>query len=607
MINRQLRQIIPFLLLLGGAVALVSCDGVANLDVENKNAPNRQRAVTDPGDVESILQGAFRSFWQGIYETQALGIGTQSYAPGPHLDMMGGASTTTNAVSDFVGYSAKPMGQVQNTSGYSGAGAMQVPWNNLNGALSSANDVLTAIEQDELDIVVDGNDRTTQTRAGAYLVRGLAHGYIANIFDQGYAQTIDFPQNPSQPELSEYGAILDQAISDLQQARSIAEGNSFELTGVLPWQGSPPSSAQVARIANTMSARFAVQNSRTLDENTGSTIGGSEQYGWNDVLQWTRNGIEENVTLQLTTNPYEDDYASLSTVVNWYWRVDHRIINLMDSDYPARYPLDRAANAEAIPPAESEDDRICEEPKSLDTQGGFGDITSDTERTPETCFYIYTNDHSIGFDAGRDGSSFSSYWWAPRWAAAIGNELPFAGGPRPLFRVNENRTLQAEAEIRASNGGGIDAAENVINNGSRTNVGNLPPLDADSENEALRAIYYERAVQLSRTVPALAWTDLRRRDALFRGTPKHLPIPAEELETVQREVYSFGGGGSAGEPGTASGDMAWCTGNNPLVGNSVPSSGCDAEGYQAPAASSKDLTGKSLDDGSSSPTSTPVQ
>lgn len=616
MINRKLRTAIPLLLLAAGAVFLASCDGVADLDVENENAPDRQRAVTDPGDVVSILNGAYRSFYEGVYESFAAGIGTQSYAPGPHFDMMGAATTTTNAVSDFVGYSAKPMGQIQNTSGYSGAGAMQVPWNNLNGALSSANDVIRAIEQDDLAIVVDGEDLTARTRAGAYLVRGLAHGYIANIFDKGYAQTLDFPQNPSQPAVSGYGAIVDQAISDLQQAKSIAQNNSFELAGVLPWRGSPPSSDQVVRIANTMSARFLVQNSRTLDENTGNTIGGSEQYGWNDVLSWTENGIEEDFSLQVNANPYTDSYANLSTVVSWYFRVDHRIINLMDPDYPARYPVDKATSTTPIEPAESPDERLCEyvdvAPDEDGIQrpppgGGFGDIAG-ADREPDNCFYIYVSDFVAGFDAGRDASSFSTYWWAPQWATTLGNVPTYGAGPRPLFLVNENRTLHAEAEIRASNGGGVSAAESVINGGSRTNVGGLPPLSGSSENEALRAIYYERTIQLTRTVPALAWADLRRRDALFEGTPTHLPIPAEELQTVQRQVYSFGGPGNAGSPGTASGDMAWCSGSNPLVGNTVPSSGCDPSGYSHPAASSSTLNAmKGASESTFSPASTPVQ
>jgi hypothetical protein len=35
-------------------------------------------------------------------------------------------------------------------------------------------------------------------------------------------------------------------------------------------------------------------------------------------------------------------------------------------------------------------------------------------------------------------------------------------------------------------------------------------------------------------------------------------VPATELQTVGAELYTFGGVGSAGEPGTASGDNAWC-------------------------------------------------
>jgi hypothetical protein len=201
----------------------------------------------------------------------------------------------------------------------------------------------------------------------------------------------------------------------------------------------------------------------------------------------------------------------------------------------------------------------------------------------------------------------NSYWWAPQWATTIGNELPYAGGPRPLFLENENRTLQAEAEIRASNGGGVSAARELINNGSRTNIGNLEPLSTSDQNAVLRAIYYERAVQLARTVPAFTWADLRRRDALFEGTPTHLPLPADELETVQRDIYSFGGSQNAGQPGTSSGENAWCTGNNPLVGNTVPSSGCAADGYSAPAASNNTSEGTMKTYRDSSPEATPVQ
>ncbi|MFT7036163.1 MAG: hypothetical protein ACJA2S_004692, partial [Cyclobacteriaceae bacterium] len=37
---------------------------------------------------------------------------------------------------------------------------------------------------------------------------------------------------------------------------------------------------------------------------------------------------------------------------------------------------------------------------------------------------------------------------------------------------------------------------------------------------------------------------------LQRGTPAHLPMPAPELELLQRDVYTFGGSSDAGGIGS---------------------------------------------------------
>ena len=123
--------------------------------------------------------------------------------------------------------------------------------------------------------------------------------------------------------------------------------------------------------------------------------------------------------------------------------------------------------------------------------------------------------------------------------------------------------MQAEAEIRAN--GDAGAAANLVNQGSRTEVGELPPVNG-SEEEVLEAIYYERDIELYRTGFGLPYYDLRRKGELQEGTPLHFPLPADELQTVELDLYSFGG---AGEPefeqrlgeeiiGTATGDNAWC-------------------------------------------------
>ena len=35
----------------------------------------------------------------------------------------------------------------------------------------------------------------------------------------------------------------------------------------------------------------------------------------------------------------------------------------------------------------------------------------------------------------------------------------------------------------------------------------------------------------------------RRIDGLTLGTPRHMPVPAKELDVLLREIYSFGGPG----------------------------------------------------------------
>lgn len=118
--------------------------------------------------------------------------------------------------------------------------------------------------------------------------------------------------------------------------------------------------------------------------------------------------------------------------------------------------------------------------------------------------------------------------------------------------------LEAEAQIRAN--GDVGSARTIVNNGSRVNVGELPELESSaSEDEVLEAIQYERDIQLYRTGIGLQYFDMRRHGKLQTGTPLHMPVPAPELQTVQVDLYTFGGSSKAGEPGTASGENAWCT------------------------------------------------
>jgi hypothetical protein len=132
-------------------------------------------------------------------------------------------------------------------------------------------------------------------------------------------------------------------------------------------------------------------------------------------------------------------------------------------------------------------------------------------------------------------------------------------GNVPFVLPAENDLLIAEGLIRT--GGDKNRAATLINN-TRVGRGNLPPATgAMSNNELLADIFYERDIELFNTGAGQAWFDRRRIEPaltygtipigntwaykggsnLQLGTPRHLPLPAKELETLGLPVYTYGG------------------------------------------------------------------
>ena len=578
--HKKVRWAIP-VLALAVVLFLPGCDGLADLDVDNKNAPNQQEALANPSDIVSLLSGGYRSFYQGIYGGG--GGGASFYAPGPHLDGFADAQTMTNAFSSLWTPSKEPKVRLANDLSSNIPGNIIKPvWTSLNSSLSTANDVITQIEDVEgnepTDIVVDGEDRTAEVRAAAYFLRGWSHGRLANLYDKAYILTAE--TDVANLEFSQYPQVASQAASDLEQASEIASNNSFSLSGTfLPWTNDV-SSDQFARIANTVAARVLVSNSRTAGEN--ADLSSVEGYSWGDVLSLTENGLDETVSITLDgfVGDWVDSYQYLSVRVKWYYRVDNRLLNLMDSDYPVKYPTDVAQDGELLPKAQSDDQRLC-----TTTTTGTGPPDPDAGYEPEGCYFAYVTDLSF-YTVSRGPRLFSNYWWARPFSLpqGSGSTTPFGASPRPFFLPVENNTMMAEAMIRAN--GNVGGAQSIINNGTRVENGELDPLSGADQEEVLNAIFYERDLELYRMVHGQSYYDLRRRSAMQAGTPIHLPVPAGELQTVQAEQYTFGGVSSTDEFGTADGDPAWCTpvdGDVTPTGNVSPN-GCDGP-YSAPSGS----------------------
>jgi hypothetical protein len=101
----------------------------------------------------------------------------------------------------------------------------------------------------------------------------------------------------------------------------------------------------------------------------------------------------------------------------------------------------------------------------------------------------------------------------------------------------ENDLLWAEALVRT--GGDLTLAAAKVNN-TRVGRGQLPAVAADA-NAIMDAIHYEQDVELLTTGAGVQWFNRRRIDGLQPGTPRHLPVPAKELEIDQLPIYTFGG------------------------------------------------------------------
>jgi starch-binding outer membrane protein, SusD/RagB family len=74
----------------------------------------------------------------------------------------------------------------------------------------------------------------------------------------------------------------------------------------------------------------------------------------------------------------------------------------------------------------------------------------------------------------------------------------------------------------------------------------------------LATIFAERDLELMLTDFGLHFKDMRRKGALQKGTLLHFPVPATELGTIGRALYTFGGVNNTNS-GTADGVGAWYT------------------------------------------------
>jgi hypothetical protein len=356
------------------------------------------------------------------------------------------------------------------------------------------------------------------------------------VFDKGFIVTEDTEGTAT---LVDYKAVAAGSIASLDKAIAASAGKAWTIPAEFT-PGMTITATNLNKMANTMAARVLAYNARNATENAATN--------WAKVLTYANAGISTgagpfdmqakgdggNVWFDLTKG-----YADLADG-SWV-RVDQRIIQEAASNaQPTVWASTTPPDFPVIP-----DKRFAH-----GTPNASGNIEQ-----PGAHFWFQK---SVPYAVAR-GVYFFSQWAHARYIEhSYYVDAPFLTTV-PYVLAAENDLLIAEALIRTN--GDLARAATLINK-TRVGRGDLPPVTAGTpKNELLGAIFYEYDVELFDSGASVGWFNRRRIDPtvtyngiaigniwafrggsnLQKGSPRHLPLPAKELETLAMPVYTYGG------------------------------------------------------------------
>ena len=523
-------------LMISVALALSSC---ADLSVDNVNDPTTEAVEADEANQVKLLAG-------GFYDATTAMVTSW----GVHIHNLADQSTGTNAFNRYWDFSEEPRLRLDNTTAYSASTAISTYFGGFNSAIATAN------------LFISNENLSDEIRAQAYFLRGISRGYLGMIYDQSYFLDENFDATTDEAEFQPYTALIDGALSDLDQAISLASGSPNFVLNSMPNPADSWNQGEFLDVANSLAARIAAGEARTLSE--------ASSLDWDRILTYANAGLggpnsqsslntfsASNIGSSGEYANYFTDWLNFVVTGNFetgagYNPTDVKIAHVLDTSYPTEYPAANAsANEVSFPAAETDDPRI--DYFKYTTNPGFLNPTRNAN--------LFTNYFSARMFANND-------WWPAE------NNIIF-------MTASEVAYLRAEALVMGGGNGGTTAAAQVLND-SPAGTG-LTDLDGfqlpavrigyiaqnslsgghtmdgtESVAEFQFALLREYSVELDMLGGVgIQWFLMRRHDMLQEGTATMFPVPGSELELLGLENYTFGGPSFAGQTGSASGANSW--------------------------------------------------
>jgi hypothetical protein len=522
------------------STVMVLAAGGCNLEVQNPNAPDATRAFSDPSGLQQLIGGAFRKWVEtrgDYYGAMTMNTMADSYTASWNNAAMRYYSSVNSDCAPRCGWNNSATAPEA-----AGGPSVEYQWYGYHVVLSSANDVLAAIDEGvcfDADCAAD-NTITSRNTAIAKMLQGMAFAGISMIYDQGFVVDEDTDiGNPTGIAFNTRTEVRDAALAKFNEA--------FTEAGLKTWStpaewmgvgaGTSYSNQQIRRVIRTMQAELIAMWPRNAAENA--------QAAWAQVATYASEGISSGTPFDWqffvdVTGRECPAVGALDCTKVWgssigTMRVDTRVAAMLTSNHVHPWP-EPAGNP---CPTVSADRRVGD--------GSWG---------PADDFNGYSTQAATA-NAGTDFACSGVVIFPPargqyhqsnlvhvryQRLAFRGENLPGsdATGQDPMYTRQMNDLLWAEGLIRS--GGSKTLAAEKINN-SRVGRGGLAPLTgAETDPQLLSALQYEQTIEFMGQGPT-PFFNRRRIDGLQAGTPRHMPVPAKELDVLLREIYSFGGPG----------------------------------------------------------------
>jgi starch-binding outer membrane protein, SusD/RagB family len=533
-------------LVLAGILGVVAA--CASLDVENPNAPDRTRALSEAADISSLLGGGYYNWY----------FGTQYYAPSVPTSVMASHNTMSWGNWGARFYSSVPRRGFQNDPSDVNSNELgEINWYQNYSSLVAAN---LAIQQAENTDIFPTTDVALQATskmlvAGSRFLQGASLANLALFYNQGFVldeKTVD----PSILPFQSADKMRDSALLHLDQAiaAATAPGVSFTLPGSYFNKATGWTNAQLAQMASTEAARLIAYFPRTAAQ-----LAAMSAADWGKVEAYARNGITFAPSIAGDNNVWYDGYKNVGQDWDTWVRVNQRVVALLDPSQPTTYAFGCPAPAPGCtnpaPAPVSADQRYDPTPRD--------DASAGSLATKDFVYVTYDN-----FNPARGVYHFSQV--GHNRYACHGILSADGGGvcEVPFLLVAENDLLLAEALVRQNKN--LTEAATLINK-TRVTRGGLSALTGTAADLAatqglhpttygtlnvpagvqsilMRAIMYERDIELMQSSAVTPFYDARRTDRFstffvnaandLKDTPRQFPVPGKELQTLLREMYT---------------------------------------------------------------------